>query len=319
MAIQILPREQSFGASIGSILGSGLGQGLSQLANNKVQEIQLAKQAKAWESIGVPSNYANFIVQQPEWLQREFVERMGSMGGESAMGGQPSASQQSLGNVFGLSKEQQKMKHAEQQLITKEVLPYIHESQKSAKGAKENDIRLKRMEKLVESGKLNNPAFASILKTLKTGVGGIFGHVGLDLTSLMSPESQEFEKLSTDFVKNAKDIFGSRITDTDLKSFLATIPNLSQTNEGKKAVIRNLQLMNKAAIIKNDATRYLLKKYNNKPPLDLANQVDDLIKPEMDAITAEFESGGVPKKTSKTSSLPGDVVGGVGHLLLGNS
>lgn len=332
MAIQVVPNQQSFGASLGSSLGSGLGQGLSMLAQHKINQIQDEKKAKAWESIGLEPEMAHFIVQSPEWLQKELVRRLEGFGqGQKRTTMAQTTSDSSKIPVdlsstikktpkltVGMSKEDKKRAHEDQKVITKEVLPYIKDVQNKAKGARENNVRLNRMEKLIESGKLNNPAFASVLKTLKTGVGGIFGHVGLDLTSLLSPESQEFEKISADFVKNAKDIFGNRVTDTDLKAFLATIPNLSQTNEGKRAVIHNLKLMNDAAELREKAARELLKHYDNRPPLDFEAQVDDLIKPELDAIAQQIQQG-VKTKSAKTSTLPGDLVGGIGQLGLGNA
>lgn len=321
MAIQVVPNQQSFGASLGSSLGTGLGQGLSMLAQHKISELQDQKKAKAWESIGLAPEMANFIVTQPEWLQKELVGRLEGFGQQPSSAPQSQSSMQSSSTQqatpslrVGMSQEEKKRAHEDQKFINKEVFPYIKDVQSKAKGAKENDLRLNRMEKLIESGKLNNPQYASLLKTLKHGVWG----VGLDLTNLLSPESQEFEKLSGDFVKNAKDIFGSRITDTDLKSFLATIPNLSQSNEGKVAVIRNLKLMNKAAELRSNAARKLLKQYNNRPPLDFESQVDDLIKPELDILASDFEMGS-SVKPKKTSTLVGDFVGGFGQSLLGNS
>ena len=196
---------------------------------------------------------------------------------------------------LGLSQDEKKRRHEDQKVINKEVFPFIKDVQAKAKGARENNIRLNRMENLIASGKLNNPAFSSVLKTLKHGVFGI----GVDLSSLMSTESQEFDKLSTDFVKNAKDIFGSRITDTDLKTFLATIPNLSQSDAGKMAVVRNLRLMNEGAELRDKAARQLLKHYDNKPPLDFEAQVDELIKPKMDEIALEFAQGSATPAKSK--------------------
>lgn len=322
MAIQILPREQSFGASLGASLGSGLGQGLSMLAQNKMHQISTEHKSKAWQSIGLDPDTANFIVSQPEWLQKELVGRLEGLGQQQSPQVSPGAEgenvQQSLQAKptvkIGMSADEKKRSHEDQKGIIKEVYPYIKEVQSQAKVAKENDLRLNRMEKLIETGKLNNPQYASLLKTLKKGVWG----VGLDLTSLLSKESQEFEKISNDFIKGAKGIFGSRITDADLQYFLSTIPNLSQSNEGKSAVIRNLKLMNKAAEIKANGARELLRHYNNKPPLDFESQVDDLIKPQIDAIASEFEKGS-SVKPKKTSTLVGDFVGSIGESLLGNS
>jgi hypothetical protein len=315
--------------SFGSKLGTGLSAALGQLAQNKVAQINqrnvVEQRAKAWESIGVPSNLANFIVQQPESMQKDIFDRLeglnfgGQQGQQMQQESEPVVkSARESGVTLGLGEKARKLKLAEQKEINKQVFPYIQEVQKKANSAKENDMRLNRMEKLIDSGKLNNPQFASALKTIKSGIGGIFGHVGLDLEGLLSPESQEFNKLSADFVKSAKDIFGSRLTDTDLRTFLQTVPTLSQTNEGKKSVINNLKIMNKAAELKAKAARQLLKQYKGNIPLDFESEVDDLIKPELDALSEQFNNG-FSGKSGKTSGLAGDVVGSLGQVLLGNN
>ncbi len=205
-----------------------------------------------------------------------------------------------------LKKQETALEHKDQSAINKEVHPFITSLQEKAKAAKENDLRLNRMEKLIENGKLNNPTFASVLQTLKNGTGGslLFGNIGVDLENLLTADSQEFNKLSQDFVKNAKEIFGSRITDTDLKSFMRTVPTLSQSDEGKRAVIKNLKLMNQADEIRNKAARELIKEYGNNLPLDFQSEVEDRAKPELDKIAAKFNEN-VEKKSSKKKTWPG--------------
>ena len=105
MAIQVIPNQPSFGAQLGSTLGTGLGQGLSMLAQNKMGEIQMQKKAKAWEGIGLDPQMANFIVQQPEWLQKEWVRRLEGLGqqqGQQQMAGQD-GQQQPQRPLFGKS------------------------------------------------------------------------------------------------------------------------------------------------------------------------------------------------------------------------
>src|SRR5690606_29811545 len=59
--------------------------------------------------------------------------------------------------------------------------------------------------------------------------------------------TEEFVKLSNSFLRGAKTMFGSRITDADLRAFMKMVPTLSQTDSGKKAIIRNMKIFNKAA------------------------------------------------------------------------
>ena len=181
--------------------------------------------------------------------------------------------------------EDKKALAEQQKEIRKEVLPFVKDVRSKARGAEENDLRLDRMEALINTGKVDTPLFATLIKTITHGVFG----VGLDLTSVLSPESQQFEKLSTDFLKNAKDLFGSRITDQEVQNFLKTIPSLTQSNSGKIAVIENLKDFNEAAKVKRDITNELLKKYGSNLPANFEDQVEELARPSLDALAEKFK------------------------------
>ena len=43
-----------------------------------------------------------------------------------------------------------------------------------------------------------------------------------------------------------KDIFGSRVAIQEMQIFMDSIPSLSQTDEGKRAIIKNMRLANDA-------------------------------------------------------------------------
>lgn len=187
---------------------------------------------------------------------------------------------------LGIQQKQleEKLTREDQKEIRKEVVPYIKEIQDKASAAKENDIRLQKMENLINTGKLTNPLFATALKTLGKGIFGF----GIDLSSLMSPESQEFEKLSTDFLKNVKDVFGARISNLEVEQFLKTVPTLIQSDEGKRSVIRNLKLFNEAAQVKRDAVKSLIDKYGSKLPFDFRFQAEELAEEKLDEIANRF-------------------------------
>ncbi len=62
--------------------------------------------------------------------------------------------------------------------------------------------------------------------------------------SQLSPEAQEAVKLVTDQIKGAKDTFGSRVTNFDAQTYLKTLPNLLNSPEGRRRVLRDLKLIN---------------------------------------------------------------------------
>jgi chemotaxis protein histidine kinase CheA len=109
-----------------------------------------------------------------------------------------------------------------------------------------------------------------------------------DVQKFTSPGLEEFEKLSADFVKGAKAVFGSRLTDTDLKAYMKTVPNLSQTDHGKFEVIQNMRSALKVDRLKYKAMRDIIKENGNKIPERLGFLVEDRTREKVDKLSQEF-------------------------------
>lgn len=180
--------------------------------------------------------------------------------------------------------EKEKQERLEQHKINKEVFPEYKNILSDARSAREDTKRLNRMEELVKKGNLTRPRWHSLLNAVEHGVFGF----GINLHSLETADSQEFDKLSKEFLKNAKNLFGSRITDADLKTFLKMVPDLSQSREGKLAIIHNMKLSSEAANIKKKAADQVIANNNGKLPRDFDFQVEKLAEPELDALASQF-------------------------------
>lgn len=188
--------------------------------------------------------------------------------------------------------------------------------------AKERLKDLGRLEELEKEGKLDTPGYVEFLK-----------RSGFDIPALMNEGSQEFSKIVANFVNGAKESFGSRISNFELESFLKTLPNLSQSPEGRKRVIANLKNINRAAIEYNEAKKEILKEHHGLPPIDLADEIDDRIGKRLDNISKKFREDlakPVPKGQNKfitalqalagsTLSVPGKILGKAGSLIGGGS
>jgi hypothetical protein len=130
-----------------------------------------------------------------------------------------------------------------------------------------------------------------LYKTLK--------NFNIDVPALMSADSQEFNKLSKDFLKDAKAVFGNRLTDTDLRTFLETVPELSQSNEGKQRVINNMKAFNDASLAKKQAADEIIGSNNGNRPRNLDRLVDEKTSERLDAIAQEFKTGYGTKKSEE--------------------
>jgi len=314
MPIQMLPpvkREQGWG----EILGTGLGQGLSALMQHKVSQIQAEKKAKAWESMGIDPEQARFIVGQPEWLQKELIGRLEGFGGQQQQGQQaqgygiPSEQQAMASQPGGMTIGKSAAQKKEDYERFKETKVFRHSLIEARKSAK-NDIRdLSRLEELSESGKLDTPGYVAMLKGL-----------GLDIPSLMSAESQEFQKIQQSFLKSAKQYFGSRISNYEVEQFLKTLPSMSQSPEGRRRVIANLKQLARGADERYKAYEEVLRENKGIPPLDIEEQVERNSEKRLDRIADQFKrdlAKPVPKGQSKIITALQATAGNIAKPLAG--
>lgn len=347
----------ALGESLGhglSGLGQGFGDSLNRLTQMKLDQIaqreESKRAAKSYEKFGIPSNIAEALAGLSPEERKLPLQNIGALlqlgqaqqpqSASYALQGleQPSTQKQAtpqpaneqvklIESLFTSpheKREQEKLAMKKQQLNSQEKLLALKETKKyvetlkdQEKAARESDLRLNRMVKLVERGKLPNAGLWSFLTKIEdlgplaTGaagaalghvfpgighaVGGIVGALSSPLAGAAksviktgSPDIEEFEKLSADFVKNAKQYFGSRLTDADLRVFMQTLPTLMQTDAGKKKVIENLSALNELAGIEAKAARAIIKENGGIPPLDIEQQVKDRVSDKLDAVAKRF-------------------------------
>jgi len=200
----------------------------------------------------------------------------------SAIYKRPTNAREALAN-----REAIKVSRVEQNTANKETLPIYKKISENAKEAGDNNRRIGRMEELIKGGNLSYPIWNSLLDTVSNGVFGF----GIDLHSLQSADSQEFNKLSNEFLKNAKNIFGARITDNDIKAFMKMVPSLSQTDDGKMRIINNMKAYNAADLIRKQAMDDVIEQSGGQRPANLETLIEKRAKPQLDALAKEFVSG----------------------------
>lgn len=188
------------------------------------------------------------------------------------------------------AKEQRKLTHEQQKEANKETKAYYDEISKGAKAAKDSNIRLDRMENLVNEGKLQGNVFIKGLDSLEKipYIGPIAGAVE---AALLNPQSQEFKKLSADFVKDAKNFFGNRITQREVELFLNTVPTLSQSSSGKRRIINNMRIFNQAALLRKKAIDEIIDENKGNRPRNLDSLVEKKIDKQLNKLASKFTTG----------------------------
>ena len=200
---------------------------------------------------------------------------------------------------------ERKFTEKKQKAINNETKGFYDSTMKAAKAARENDMRLSRMTDLLDKGNLNAPTTYSLLERINKGIFKVgFNFKG----ALLSDDSQVFEKLTADFTKGVKDVFGSRVTTTEVELFMKTVPNLTQSHRGKREVIRNWKILNKAATVKKKAMADIIAMNGGNRPKNLALLVDKKVGPQLDKLSARFAKGDKRKD-------PRGVLGTLWHLL----
>lgn len=147
-----------------------------------------------------------------------------------------------------------------------------------AKEDAENQLsidRTKEMQRLNDSGKLDSPGMAKFVKA--------FGWSGM-----MSKESQKYEKLVQEHLRDLKSVFTGAISDRDIEEFLKGIPTLANDEAGREVILDNARSLQEARNIKNQVRKQLLKQYG-EAPVDLESQVNELSKPQIDQMATQFK------------------------------
>lgn len=213
--------------------------------------------------------------------------------------------------------------------VRKENKAYYEETLKSEIAAKETKQIVDKMEKLIDNKKLPPAAFYKFIKDIQedvsissgataggaigAAVGSLAGGAGAapgaligagigaiikPITSLVEsgikytyPDTEQFEKLSASMIRGAKEIFGSRITDADLRAFMQTVPNLTQTENGRRQIINNIRAVSEASKVRGNALKEIIKENKGKFPENLPLLVEERSSKELDSLAQKFING----------------------------
>jgi hypothetical protein len=203
----------------------------------------------------------------------------------------------------------QKYEHEKYDKEVKESKDWYKSKFEESHALKQNLARLNRQETLNNSKQISNGLGASFRDTIAHGIGGKFGPAfigipGIDLNAvLLSPESQEFEKLSNDMLSGLKDMYGGRINQVEVEAFLKTIPSLSQSREGRQAVIDNMRRFTEDKLLALNEAKKIKAENGGVIPPDLQIEVEERISDRLDQTIEDFKNLTHTFKGEKKTSI----------------
>lgn len=190
-------------------------------------------------------------------------------------------------SILKQATEQQKRLDKKQERIDKETLPYYKEVKESANAAKESDARLDQMEELLNTGKVQSGNFIGFLESLE-GIPVIGRFAKAIQTASTTTETQIFKKLSNDFVKGAKPLFGSNLSTREVELYLETVPNLLQNEEGQRGVIRNFRSLGNLAKRRDQIMDDIIDENGGERPRHLQSEVSKKLEPDVKKLQNDF-------------------------------
>ena len=151
-----------------------------------------------------------------------------------------------------------------------ENAPIFKENKEKLVSNNRDALGIKNLNKLNETHKIPEGRFERILINPETG--DFYGLA--QIANLVSKEGQEWVKEIARFQNRAKDAFGSRVTNFDLQSYMKQFPGLLNTFDGRKRILRMMDINNQLDSLYDKALDQVYKKYGlNGIPQEKADEL----------------------------------------------
>lgn len=125
------------------------------------------------------------------------------------------------------------------------------------------------MEKALKSGKTDPRLFKNML-------ANAFGGTYLE-GLLRDPESEEFKAASFNVYEGLKNVFGTRLSDADLKLASTKVPDITKKPESNKKIIDFLKFADQMNVEKQKVADQIIKENRGYRPIDFEQQLRDRI------------------------------------------
>lgn len=301
------PKQSGLGLVLGQ-LGAGIGAGATQSIGERLQshfqEKKIESLANKFKAQGYPEDLARLAAAATTGGQTEVLKQVletrqrGISSIKDSLSEDISPSEEFIHEDLDKGLIPKEKFRREEGRFAKQSDKYSDFSEKSNKLHQEQ-MRLQRLQELNEGGNLPK-GLGRINVNLKSGE--------LVLPFAASEDAQEFGKIVNDFLAGAKDTFGARVTNFEVNRFLRRLPSLLNSEEGRRRVLRDMEIINQINTLYNQA---ILDEFDErggvrKVDLDVAERaarkkIDPLIK----KLQKEYVSGQQEEK--KESKITQDI------------
>lgn len=133
----------------------------------------------------------------------------------------------------------------------------LKETEDKKKSFRSNDVLIKSMTQ-VNDGKYLPDGLSKLL-IIDPETGDI--RPTAQLLKVQNPQTELYVKNLKQWLKGAKDFFGARVTNFDVSSFMAQLPSLLNSEQGRRLILKQMQYVNDLESIHNNTLNEGLKKY----------------------------------------------------------
>ncbi len=153
--------------------------------------------------------------------------------------------------------------------LRKENVPLYNESVKRLHGLENESRYIDVLQDINQSGKLPEGLGRIIINPFTKQPYGI-----AELTGQVNADTQRWIKTINDFTTRAKDVYGSRVTNFDLQQFMARLPGLLNTPEGRQVILEQMKLTGRINALYDEALKDVYQHYGaDKITVEQANQI----------------------------------------------
>jgi hypothetical protein len=188
---------------------------------------------------------------------------------------------------------QNKEESTQQRHIDKSNSKFNESVDLKAESAERQQHALNVMKELDDTGQLDKTGYVTALKRF-----------GLDYDVLLKPGSSLFKKMGASFLQDLKSVFpGGKITNQEMDAWLAGVPHLLQTKEGRTQLYEVLGAANKGSDITQSVRDSIIERNGGKEPKNLRSLTLKEAKPHIDALQKKVVDD-VRLRLKRFESLP---------------